>query len=242
MTSRGRVSQENRTGKPLQLYGSNRTARSCLDSERKPVFGMNFSPKNQARVSVGNAYCFAQVTLAEAHCLQSDLELAECSRHAFKFEAAIQTCQAPNEGGISGQVYNPGMSQWAYRDVFDEDYRAFRKASGWTLQQVADFLGVVPGTVDTWRRKVNGTTPSKEKVYKIAELFQKSPFRYMDDERAVMNLDGSEALNPINRHMFGRLIQSVSDPDLTQDDIDILFEDFIRDAHRRAALNRKRGK
>jgi len=143
---------------------------------------------------------------------------------------------------LDAHGYNAPMSQWAYRDVFDEDYRAFRKATGWTLQQVAEALDVVPGTVDTWRRKKNGTTPGRETVHKIARLFGHSPFRYMDDDREVLSLDGAQELTQITRHQFNRMIQAVKDEALTQEDLDILFDDFLRDAQRRAAANRRRGK
>ena len=64
----------------------------------------------------------------------------------------------------------------------------------------------------------------------------------MDDDREVLSLDGAQELTQITRHQFNRMIQAVKDEALTQEDLDILFDDFLRDVQRRAAANRRRGK
>lgn len=79
------------------------------------------------------------------------------------------------------------MPRWKYRDAFDADYKAFKKASKMKDEAIAEALGKSAHMVASYRRKGDsGSIPPEDVVRKAAVLFgHNDPFRYMDDPRVA---------------------------------------------------------
>lgn len=128
---------------------------------------------------------------------------------------------------------------WPQRPQFKSEINQLKKAKGWTLAQVAERLRSTEGTLHAYMYGKK-TKPSLEYLQDAAALAGCSVSLFIDDPGAAPGGFDLSDRNPIDRYRAGRIIDYMNNPLLTEEDKDILFEDYIRDASRRIASNGKK--
>lgn len=144
-----------------------------------------------------------------------------------------------------GQEHNEGMGdRWPQRSRFKEIVDAWRHREGLTIAAIAERLDLTYNTLRQYTSPARkDTKPSVELLTRAAILFGCRLTEFVDDPNADPGGVPLGALAPLDRSKFDRMIKAVNEElVLTDEDKDILYEDYMRDAGRRDAANRKRGK
>ena len=132
----------------------------------------------------------------------------------------------------------PGMTKkWIQSPTFADHLKAYQDATGETHAQIAVKLGVS----EPYLRNIlyNSKAPGIKFKTRAAQLFKADLDDYLDNPGAKRKSTGKDlsVFSEITRHQFDRLVVSLGDKKLDQDDLDILFEDFQREIQK--TLNMK---
>lgn len=133
------------------------------------------------------------------------------------------------------------MDSWPQRAAFSARLKEYQKQTGKTQAQAAIDLGL---SLDGLRQILyqKKRRARLDTCQRAASVFGCSVTEFLDDPGANPAGVDLSTHTPMDRYRFGRMIESMNELPLTEEDKDILFEDWMRDAQRRAASNQKREK
>ena len=121
---------------------------------------------------------------------------------------------------------NPGMTRWPQRESFRKELNKYKKAQGITSKVAAERFGTALGTLNAYLSRKD-TLPSLEWLQAACAVMKIGVNQFIDDpggERPT-TLDLSP-YSAIDRYRFDQLIHELGDEQLTDDDRQMLFEDF----------------
>lgn len=153
----------------------------------------------------------------------------------------------------SGQIvsrdlvpHNPNMSE----DVWPKRVNFRQRLKEWTKREhktQADFVALLNKKVKCSLGHLQNALYKPDKILGNAILAEAvkifgppcTMMEFIDDPGSKPGGIPLRDLDPLPRAQFERMIQSTNTLLLTQEDLDILFDDYMRDAQRRDASNRK---
>lgn len=136
---------------------------------------------------------------------------------------------------------NPDMPRWPQREQFKKELKKYKKAQGITAKGAAERFGTTVGTLNAYLSRKD-TQPSLEWLQTACGVMGISVSQFIDDPGAdrPSTLDLS-SFSEIDRYRFDQIIHELGDEKLTDEDRQMLFEDFKSQKMRLLSLkNRKK--
>ena len=135
---------------------------------------------------------------------------------------ATQNSDAPNSGD---RPQNWAMDKWIQLPAFVKRVEEYQDKTGKTHTQVALELGASVSTLRNWL--YGQKVPGFKKKQRAAALFGCDVNEFIDNAAAERPTSVDlTAYSEIDRYRFDQVIKTLSDPALTDDDRQMLFEDL----------------
>jgi transcriptional regulator with XRE-family HTH domain len=126
---------------------------------------------------------------------------------------------------------NGEMNRWTQQPAFRKESDRYKAAHKLTTKKVAELLHTTLGTLNAYLYRKTAK-PSLEFLQNAALVFGCSVSIFIDDPGA--DRPTSVDLSPyseIDRYRFDQIVHTLDDPRLSDDDRQMLFEDFKRQAN-----------
>lgn len=115
---------------------------------------------------------------------------------------------------------------WLRVSNFKIQLKAYRERAGKTNAQVAVDLKTTPGTLKFW---LSGTRPPHiESLQWAATVFGCSVTEFVDDPNQEVAGQSTEGMSEKGRFLSSLMFDKFNAPDLTDEDREILFKEFLQ--------------
>lgn len=123
---------------------------------------------------------------------------------------------------------------WIQVKAFREHLRRYAMRTGKTQIQIAQDLGTTYATLRFW---LSGTrSPKRASLQRAAALFETSVTNFMDDPGGAIEGEEASGLSEIQRFRAKVILGDMKAEDLTDQDWQIIFEDYIHARDRMRAI------
>lgn len=141
-------------------------------------------------------------------------------------------------GDLDGSSNTEGMKKpWPQNARFRELVDAL-VASGTSEEAQAEGIGITHSSFVTWYSSKD-REPGKKTLRLLCAYYSVPLADLTDDPGAAVDGHPLSTQSPMDRHRFTQMIQMVKELNLTEEDKNTLFKEYIRDAKLRAKANQK---
>lgn len=157
------------------------------------------------------------------------------SAHTDKGNSETLLVQGVSEYLFPADTEHPiPMDSWPQQSVFRARIDAYKKAHGITQKQLAEELGTSLGTLRFWL--YGDRRPSLQSLQRVAALCGCSVTEFIDDPGQEIAGQVAPDLTEKRRVIASMMFDGVTSTDLSDEDAQLLFEDFIAMKSRLQAL------
>ena len=123
---------------------------------------------------------------------------------------------------------------WLKVSNFKKQLEAYRNRTGKTNAQVAEDLGTTPGNLKFW--KAGTRQPYIVNLQRMAEVFECSVIEFVDDPGQEIAGQTAAGLTDRRRLLASQMFEAITSRDLTDEDVQLVYEDFLNSLNRIRAL------